>query len=268
MSDCAVRVRVRDLHKSFDDRIVLDGIDLDLRAGENLVLIGGSASGKTVLLKCIVGLLRPDSGSVQFDGGETTTLDDGERASLMSRIGVLFQQSALFDSLTVWENVAFGLIRGRGVARTRAKEIAIERLARVGLDAAVAELLPGALSGGMQKRVALARALAADPDFLFLDDPVGGLDPITTTGIDRLITGSIRGTRIAALTITYDVDSIRRIADRVAFLHDGRIAWTGGVTQLETSGNAQVERFVRSRSSAPRQDSLQPGGADGHAPAT
>jgi phospholipid/cholesterol/gamma-HCH transport system ATP-binding protein len=247
----AIRVRVRGLRKSFEDKVVLDGVDLDLRAGENLVLIGGSAAGKTVLLKCIIGLLRPDSGSVTFDDRETVALDDAARARLMRRIGVLFQQSALFDSLKVWENVAFGLIRGHGVERRRAREIALDRLARVGLDPAVADLLPGALSGGMQKRVALARALAADPEFVFLDDPVGGLDPITTTGIDRLITASIRGTRMAALTITYDVDSVRRIADRVAMLHEGRIIWTGDVASLERSGSAHVEQFIRARSVGP-----------------
>jgi phospholipid/cholesterol/gamma-HCH transport system ATP-binding protein len=240
-------VRIRALRKSFDGRSVLDGIDLDLRAGENMVLIGGSASGKTVLLKCVIGLLRPDSGSVLFEDRETIALDDAERSDLMRRIGVLFQQSALFDSLKVWENIAFGLIRARGVARARAREIAIEKLGRVGLEPGVAEQLPGALSGGMQKRVALARALAGDPEFLFLDDPVGGLDPITTTGIDQLITRSIRGTRIAALTITYDVDSVRRIADRVAMLHDGRIVWSGDVAELDRSGDPRVERFIRAR---------------------
>ena len=238
------KVRIRNLRKSFGGQVVLAGVDLDLAAGENLVLLGASGSGKTVLVKCVLGLLTPDGGSITIDGKETATLSSSERGKLMRTMGVMFQNSALFDSLAVWENVAFALVHVRGVPPERAKAIAVEKLAAVGLTSDVADLLPSELSGGMQRRVALARAIAANPEVVFLDDPTAGLDPIITTIIDDFILRTLKPANATALTITYDVETARRIADRIAMLADGRIIWHGPADALERSGNPQVERFV------------------------
>ena len=245
------RITVRDLRVSFGETTVLDGVNLDVSAGENLVLIGTSGSGKTVLLRCIIGLLQPDSGSIQIDGQETTKLGARARDALMSRVGVLFQRNALFDSLMVWENVVFGLMQRGQMARASARALAIEKLAEVGLDETAADLLPADLSGGMQKRVALARALAANPEFLFLDDPVAGLDPMLTNEMDDLIAGRFRTLGTTGLSITQDVGSVRRIANRVAMLWQGRIVWTGPADQLDVSGNPFVDQFVHGRVSGP-----------------
>ena len=245
------RITVRDLRVSFGETIVLDGVNLDVSAGENLVLIGTSGSGKTVLLRCIIGLLQPDSGSIQIDGQETTKLGARARDALMSRVGVLFQRNALFDSLMVWENVVFGLMQRGQMSRASARAMAIEKLAEVGLDETAADLLPADLSGGMQKRVALARALAANPEFLFLDDPVAGLDPMLTNEMDDLIAGRFRTLGTTGLSITQDVGSVRRIANRVAMLWQGRIVWTGPADQLDVSGNPFVDQFVHGRVSGP-----------------
>ena len=238
------KVRIRNLRKSFGGQLVLAGVDLDLAAGENLVLLGASGSGKTVLVKCVLGLMTPDGGSIMIDGKETATLGGSERGKLMRTMGVMFQNSALFNSLAVWENVAFALLHVQGVPPERAKAIAVEKLAAVGLTPDVAELLPSELSGGMQRRVALARAIAANPEVVFLDDPTAGLDPIITTIIDDFILRTLKPTNATALTITYDVETARRIADRIAMLAEGRIIWEGPADALERSGNPQVERFV------------------------
>jgi len=245
------RIIVRDLRVSFGETMVLDGVDLDVGAGENLVLIGTSGSGKTVLMRCIVGLLQPDSGSIRIDGQETTKLGARARDALMSRVGVLFQRNALFDSLMVWENVVFGLMQRGQMSRASARALAIEKLAEVGLDETAADLLPADLSGGMQKRVALARALAANPEFLFLDDPVAGLDPMLTNEMDDLIAGRFRTLGTTGLSITQDVGSVRRIANRVAMLWQGRIVWTGPADQIDVSGNPFVDQFVHGRVSGP-----------------
>jgi phospholipid/cholesterol/gamma-HCH transport system ATP-binding protein len=239
------KIQIRGLRKAFDRNVVLDGVDLDIRAGDNLVLLGASGSGKSVLIKCILGLIVPDAGSILVDGRALTDLSSEERETLRRKTGVLFQNGALFDSLTVWENVAFGLMHGEGVAAARAKAIAVEKLAAVGLDADAAGLYPSSLSGGMQKRVALARAIAGNPEILFLDDPTAGLDPILTTIIDQFIMQSLEALGATALTITQDIESARRMADRMAVLHGGRIIWEGPGGKVDDTGNPHVDEIVR-----------------------
>lgn len=245
------KIAIRNLHLAFGSNRVLQGVDLDVAHGDTLALIGLSGSGKSVLTKCILGLVRPTAGSIAVDGTETLDLTAGERNQLLRRFGVLFQRGALFDSLTVWQNVAFGLIEGRGMKRTAARAIALEKLAAVGLDATVAELLPAELSGGMQKRVALARAIAADPEIVLLDDPVAGLDPILTASIGNFIASTIGRMKATAIFITQDIECVRRIARHVAMIHDGRIVWHGPVEAVDHSGNPYVDQLVHGRSRGP-----------------
>lgn len=247
----APKISVRGLKKSFGRKRVLDGIDLDCAAGESLVVIGGSGTGKSVLVKCILGLLHPEAGSIRIDGAETARLRRRARARLMQKFGMLFQGSALFDSLPVWENVAFGLIQGRGMERQRAREIAIDKLAAVGLGREVGELRPAELSGGMQKRVALARAIAAEPEIIFFDEPTTGLDPIMADVINELIQKCVRDLGATAVSITHDMTSVRKIADRVAMLHQGRIIWQGPTAEIDRSGNPYVDQFVHGRAEGP-----------------
>jgi len=246
-----VHIRVRGLKKRFGPKVVLDGVDLDVKRRSSLVVIGGSGTGKSVLIKCIIGLLHPDAGRVIIDGEETTHLKGRARERLMGRFGMLFQGAALFDSLPVWENVAFGLIQGRGVPRRKAREIAIEKLAQVGLPAEVGALYPAELSGGMQKRVGLARAIAAQPEIILFDEPTTGLDPIMAAVIDELIVKTVKEVGATAITITHDMNSVRRIADEVAMIHEGRIIWHGSVSQLENSGNPYVDQFIHGRAEGP-----------------
>lgn len=251
MAMAHARIQIRDLRLAFGSTIVLDGVDLDILDRENLVLIGTSGSGKSVLLKCILGLLRPDAGSITLDGHEIIGLGETAREAQMRRFGVLFQRGALFDSLPVWRNVAFGLIEARAMSHRRAKAVALSKLAAVGLDADVAELMPAELSGGMQKRVALARSIATDPEFLLLDDPVAGLDPILTGTIDKVILKCIRELGVTALSIMQDMASVRRLADRIAMLDHGRIIWTGPAATVDESGNPYVDQFVHGRREGP-----------------
>lgn len=244
-------IEIRGVRLSFGASMVLDGVDLDVRAGENLVLIGTSGSGKTVLLRSILGLSQPDSGSIRIDGQEMTTLRGSKRSALLRRIGVVFQRNALFDSLTVWENVVFSLLQSGPMPRATARALALVKLATVGLDETAADLSPAELSGGMQKRVALARAIASDPEFLLLDDPVAGLDPMLTHDIDDLIVERVRALGTTTLSITQDVGSIRRIADRVAMLWQGRIIWTGPANRIDESGDPFVDQFVHGRIAGP-----------------
>jgi phospholipid/cholesterol/gamma-HCH transport system ATP-binding protein len=245
------KIAVTGLRKSFGRKQVLTGVDIEVATGESLVVIGGSGTGKSVLIKCILGLLEPDGGSVHIDGGETIGLGRAARERLTHKFGMLFQGSALFDSLSVWENVAFGLIQGRGMPREQARETALQKLASVGLGAEVATLSPAELSGGMQKRVALARAIAAEPEILFFDEPTTGLDPIMADVINRLIVDCVRGLGATAVSITHDMVSTRKIADRVAMLHGGRIVWQGPAVDIEASGNPFVEQFVNGREEGP-----------------
>lgn len=246
------KIRIKGLKKAFSGQAVLAGLDLDIRAGDHLVLLGISGSGKTVLVKCILGLIDADAGSILIDGEETINRPPAAREHIMRKIGVLFQNGALFDSLPVWQNITFGLGDRRGLDPDKARLIATEKLAAVGLTPDVADLYPAELSGGMQKRVAFARAVVSDPEILLLDSPTAGLDPILTTMINRLMVSTIDGLHGTALTITHDMASARQIADRIALLHRGQIVWEGPAKAMDHSGNPHLEAFVaRSEGSTP-----------------
>jgi len=254
MSDAAApKIALVGVEKSFGRKRVLDGIDLTVAPGESLVIIGGSGTGKSVLIKCILGIMRPEAGSIRIDGAETVGLRRRGREQVMRKFGMLFQGSALFDSLSAWENVAFGLVQGRGMDRAAAREIALKKLAAVGLGPEVATLSPAELSGGMQKRVALARAIAAEPEIVFFDEPTTGLDPIMADVINRLIVSSVRELGATTVSITHDMTSARRIADRIAMLHKGRIVWQGPASEIDRSGNPFVDQFVHGRAEGPIQ---------------
>jgi phospholipid/cholesterol/gamma-HCH transport system ATP-binding protein len=247
------KIAVRGVRKSFGRKIVLDGLDLEIGAGESVVVIGGSGTGKSVLAKCIIGLMQADGGSVKIDGEEMVGRSTSERERLMRNFGMLFQGAALFDSLPVWENVAFGLIQGRNAPRSKAKEIALEKLAQVGLGPEVGELRPSELSGGMQKRVALARAICAEPEIIIFDEPTTGLDPIMADVINHLIIKCVRQLGATAMSITHDMVSARKIADRIAMIYKGRIIWSGPTAEIDHSGNPFVEQFIHGRAEGPIQ---------------
>ncbi len=251
------RIRVRGLRKRFGAKQVLDGVDLDVAPGTSMVVIGGSGTGKSVLIKSILGLVEPDEGRIEIDGQDLLAMPRRERAATRARIGMLFQNAALFDSLPVWENVAFGLLAQKRVSRTEARERAGEILAQVGLAPSVGTLSPAELSGGMQKRVGLARAIAAQPDMLFFDEPTTGLDPIMGAVIDGLIVDCVRRLGSTAIAITHDMASAARIGDRAAMLHRGRIVWEGPAPDLLQSGNAVVEQFTHGRREGPIQMELR-----------
>jgi phospholipid/cholesterol/gamma-HCH transport system ATP-binding protein len=251
MNGALPKIAVRGLEKSFGPKRVLDGLDIDCTAGESLVIIGGSGTGKSVFVKCILGLLDPEAGSIRIDGEETVGAGRRNRARLMRKFGMLFQGAALFDSLRVWENVAFGLIQGRGMERAKARDIALTKLAAVGLGAEVGELRPAELSGGMQKRVALARAIAAEPEIIFFDEPTTGLDPIMADVINDLIIKIVREVGATAISITHDMVSARKIADRIAMLHKGRIIWQGPTAEIDRADNPFVDQFVNGRAEGP-----------------
>ena len=255
MSDraAAPKIALAGIEKSFGPKRVLDGVNLSVAPGESLVIIGGSGTGKSVLIKCILGIMRPEAGSIRIDGQEAVGLRRRAREPLMRKFGMLFQGSALFDSLSVWENVAFGLVQGRGMRRDEAREIALKKLAAVGLGPEVATLSPAELSGGMQKRVALARAIAAEPEIVFFDEPTTGLDPIMADVINRLIVESVRGIGATTVSITHDMVSARRIADRIAMLHKGRIVWQGPASEIDRTDNPFVDQFVHGRAEGPIQ---------------
>jgi len=258
MSDVTAKISIRGLSKSFGSKHVLNGIDLDVFEGESVVVIGGSGTGKSVMLKCIIGLIEPDSGSIKVDGEEMIGASRAERAKALRKFGMLFQGSALFDSLKVWENVAFGLIHGQRMPRAQAKEIALRTLGAVGLGPEVGELQPAELSGGMQKRVALARAIATEPEIIFFDEPTTGLDPIMGAVIDGLIRQCVDDLGATALSITHDMSSVRRIADRVAMIYEGRIIWSGPVAEMDRSGNPYVDQFIHGRSEGPIKMPVRP----------
>lgn len=249
----APKIALKSVYKHFGPKTVLNGIDLEVGRGESLVVIGGSGTGKSVMLKCILGLLNADAGSIRVDGEETTKLRTRDREKLLHKFGMLFQGGALFDSLKVWENVAFGLMQGEHMPRLQAKEIAIAKLGAVGLSPEVAELAPSELSGGMQKRVGLARAIADEPEIIFFDEPTTGLDPIMADVINELIVQCVKDLGATAVTITHDMASARKIADRIAMIHQGRIIWTGPAKDIDHSGNAFVDQFVHGRADGPIQ---------------
>ena len=239
------------VRKSFGAKTVLDGVDLEVETGKSLVVIGGSGSGKSVMLKCILGLMKPDAGQIRVDGRDTGGFSARERRDYMLKIGMLFQGAALFDSLPVWENVAFGLIQGRHMKRSQAREVAMEKLARVGLGPEVGDLGPAELSGGMQKRVGLARAIATSPEIIFFDEPTTGLDPIMADVINDLIAGLVRDIGATAISITHDMASARKIADTIAMLYKGKIIWSGAAADIDDSGNAYVDQFIHGRADGP-----------------
>ena len=242
-------IELRGVQKTFGSNRVLRGIDLMLPRGQSMVVIGGSGTGKSVLLKCILGLVRPDAGTILLDGQDVAK---AERDAFLARFGMLFQGGALFDSLKVWENVAFRLMRGmNALPKDQARAIALEKLRRVGLTASVADQFPAELSGGMQKRVGLARAIAAEPEIIFFDEPTTGLDPIMSGVINALIREIVVEMGATAMTITHDMSSVRAIADRVAMLHAGVIQWTGPVTELDTAQDPFLQQFIHGRADGP-----------------
>jgi len=239
-------IRFDDVHKAFGPNRVLRGMTLEVPRGTSMVIIGGSGTGKSVALKCVLGLVTPDSGTITVEGA------DGDRDAFLARFGMLFQGGALFDSLPVWQNVAFRLLRGSlKRPKAEAREIAIEKLRRVGLKPDVADRLPAELSGGMQKRVGLARAIAAEPAIIFFDEPTTGLDPIMAGVINELIREIVVEMGATAVTITHDMTSVRAIADRVAMLHGGKIRWTGPVAQMDDSGDPYLDQFIHGRAEGP-----------------
>ncbi len=251
------KIRVRGLRKAFGDKQVLDGIDFDVAQGTSLVVIGGSGSGKSVLIKCILGLIEPDAGTIEIDGADILKAPREAREAARAGIGMLFQNGALFDSLSVWENVAFGLLARHKATRADARARAGEVLAQVGLAASVGDLPPSELSGGMQKRVGLARAIAAQPDILFFDEPTTGLDPIMGAVIDGLIVDCVKRLGSTAIAITHDMASARRIGDRAAMLFHGKLVWQGAAAELMDSGNPMVDQFTHGRREGPIQMELR-----------
>jgi phospholipid/cholesterol/gamma-HCH transport system ATP-binding protein len=251
------KIIVTDLCKSFGPKKVLEGINLNIKEGESLVIIGGSGSGKSVLLKSIIGLIKPESGSVKVDGEETLGLSEKEYAHIIKKFGFLFQGGALFDSLTVWENICFGLLQRQKMNKAEAKEIAIRKLQSVGLKEDVADLFPSELSGGMQKRVSLARSVAENPEIIFFDEPTTGLDPIMANIINDLIIRCSEELGATTITITHDMESARKIADNVAMIHKGKIIWHGTVEEMDKTDNEFVRQFINGEIEGPIQMEVQ-----------
>jgi len=252
MAEPDLKIHMQDVHKAFGPKVVLDGFNLDIKKGESVVVIGGSGVGKSVMLKCLLGLLTPEHGSITIDGQETIGIPQGQRDKINDQIGMLFQGAALFDSQTVWENVAFGLF-AKNYGRDDAREISIAKLAQVGLGPDIADKNPSELSGGMKKRVGLARAIASDPEIIFFDEPTTGLDPIMGDIINDLIVHCVEETGATTLTITHDMQSARKIADRIAMIYKGQIIWIGGTDEIENSGNEFVDQFIHGRTDGPIQ---------------
>jgi phospholipid/cholesterol/gamma-HCH transport system ATP-binding protein len=249
--DTPAKIALQGVKKRFGAKVVLDGIDLTVARGDSLVIIGGSGSGKSVTIKSVLGIVKPDAGTILVDGEDVTHAKGAKRDAYLRKFGMLFQGAALFDSLPVWENVAFGLIQGRGLARREAREIALDKLSKVGLGRDVADLSPAELSGGMQKRVGLARAIAADPEIIFFDEPTTGLDPIMADVINTLIHTTVRDLGVTALSITHDLASARKISNRIAMLYKGKIIWDGPTSAIDNSGNPYVDQFIRGSAEGP-----------------
>ena len=245
------KIRLKDVYKSFGTKRVLAGVNLDIAKGESVVVIGGSGTGKSVLIKCIIGILLADSGIIEVDGQDVTQVEANARDAVNRKFGMLFQGAALFDSLPVWENVAFGLMQRERMSRAQAKERAVETLAKVGLNADVGDLSPSELSGGMQKRVGLARAIAGEPEIVFFDEPTTGLDPIMADVINDLIISCVKQQGITALSITHDMHSARKIGDRITMLYEGKLIWDGAAKDVDVSGNPFVEQFVHGNAEGP-----------------
>lgn len=245
------KIKVENLHKSFDTKKVLNGVNLEVYNKESLVILGGSGSGKSVLIRSITSLLDIDSGKIFIDGQDITTLSPSKKSKIMDKFGFLFQGGALFDSLRIWENVAFRLINTEKIHKEDAKAIAIDKLRVVGLNESVANLYPSELSGGMQKRVSLARAICTDPEIIFFDEPTTGLDPIMSDVINNLIIKSSKSVGATTITITHDINSARKIADRVALLYQGKIIWQGSVKEMDETDDPYINQFIHGRSKGP-----------------
>ena len=245
------KIQLIGVKKRFGSKVVLDGVDLTVDPRSSLVIIGGSGTGKSVTIKSILGIIRPDEGTILVDGEDITHINGAARDKVMRKFGMLFQGGALFDSLPVWENVAFGLIQGRGMARAKARDIAIQKLAKVGLTEDVAFLSPSELSGGMQKRVGLARAIAADPEIIFFVEPTTGLDPLMADIINDLIVSTVKDVGATALSITHDMTSARKISDKIAMLYGGKIIWQGPTAAIDHSGNPYVDQFIHGKAEGP-----------------
>ncbi len=246
------KIKMTNVYKHFHENKVLNGVDIEVATGESLVIIGGSGTGKSVTIKCILGLLYPDSGDVEIDGVNTKTMRGKTREQVNANFGMLFQNAALFDSLAVWENVSFALMQGKNKMRKKAaKKLAIEKLAEVGLTEEIADLYPSELSGGMKKRVGLARAIASNPDVIFFDEPTTGLDPIMGDVINDLIVKCVKNLGATTISITHDMASARKIADKIAMLHEGKIVWQGSVKQMDRSKNPYINQFVAGESEGP-----------------
>jgi phospholipid/cholesterol/gamma-HCH transport system ATP-binding protein len=242
----APRIEMRDVWKSFGSKTVLAGVSLRVRRGESLVIVGGSGSGKSVTLKCLLGLLTHDRGAIEIDGRPLAGID---RTAFLDRFGMLFQGAALFDSLAVWQNVAFRTRRRMG--RQAGRDHAIATLARVGLGPETADLYPAEISGGMQKRVGLARAIAADPEVIFFDEPTAGLDPIMATVINELIRRLVSETGATAITITHDMTTVRTVGDHVALLHGGKVRWSGRIEAMDGAADPHLDQFIHGRAEGP-----------------
>ncbi|MCB9988212.1 MAG: ATP-binding cassette domain-containing protein [Rhodospirillales bacterium] len=254
MTGIPPKLQLCGVKKAFGKNRVLQGVDLQIPQGKSMVVIGGSGTGKSVMLKSVLGIIAPDEGSILIDGHETIGISAKERDRMMRKFGMLFQGAALFDSMKVWENVAFGLVQGRGMNRRDAYDLAIEKMAAVGLSKDVGDLFPAELSGGMQKRVGLARAIAANPEIIFFDEPTTGLDPIMADVINDLIVKCVKELGATALSITHDMASARKIADYVAMIYHGKIIWCGPVEELDDSGNEYVDQFIHGRARGPITD--------------
>lgn len=246
-----VKLAVSNLVKNFDTKEVLRGIDLEVKKGESLVILGGSGSGKSVLIKIIANLIAPTSGKIVIDGEDVSHINQKQRDKLMEKFGFLFQGGALFDSLTIWENIAFRLLYQQKMDKIKARKIALEKLSAVGLSAKVADLYPSELSGGMQKRASLARAIAAQPEIIFFDEPTTGLDPIMADVINDLIIANSKELGATTVTITHDMHSARKIADKLAMLYEGKIIWHGDIKNLDNSDNPYLDQFIHGRAAGP-----------------
>jgi phospholipid/cholesterol/gamma-HCH transport system ATP-binding protein len=245
------KIIVKNLVKNFGEKKVLTGVDLQVNKGESVVILGGSGSGKSVLIKLIATLIHPTEGSIRIDGEEVSDISAKSRDKLMEKFGFLFQGGALFDSLSVWENISFRLLYQKKMSKKDAREVAMQKLKAVGLSERTADLFPSELSGGMQKRASLARAIAANPEIIFFDEPTTGLDPIMADVINDLIVANSKQLGATTITITHDMASARKIADKVAMLYDGKIIWFGDVKEMYSSGNAYLDQFIHGRAEGP-----------------
>ena len=255
MINLTPKIELQNIHKAFGPKHVLNGINIQVQAGESLVIVGGSGSGKSVTIKHILGLIKPDQGNVLYEGEDITHHSFGQREKFLRKCGMLFQGGALFDSLPVWKNITFALTQGRqALSNADAHKLAVEKLDQVGMRAEVADLMPAELSGGMQKRVGLARAIATNPEVIFFDEPTTGLDPIMADVINELIVLCVKQLGSTAITITHDMSSVRKIASRVVMLYKGKIIWDGPVSAIENSGNPYVDQFIHGRADGPITD--------------